>query len=97
RCCRERTDPARRAGVRVHRPPPGGGDRERGTMTRQSRLAVIALLVVCASSAALADGDAGHMPAACNAPLALRTIEPPLVRVAARITKREPLTIVAVG
>ncbi len=73
-----------------------------------TRLAALAAALVVAASAAVANdallgdalvGDTGaeNASASCGAPPALMVIEPAQVHLAARIDRREPLTIVAVG
>ena len=67
-----------------------------------TRLALAAALALAAGTAHAADMVAGETaaqsaPASCAAPPALMVIEPAQMRIAARIERGEPLTIVAVG
>ena len=63
--------------------------------TRTLRLA--AVLVFTTAAAAAADDAVGNGTAACSTPRQLLSIGPGLPNVAARVARREPLTIVAIG
>jgi len=64
-----------------------------------TRLALLAAALVVVAGETLAGGGvrAGGAPADCVAPPALMVLEPAQPRIAARITRRESLTIVAIG
>lgn len=66
-------------------------------MIRMLSLAAGAVLAVLTASAGAGAGETRAVLAGCVAPPTLLAIEPTLTRVAARIEKREKLTIVAVG
>jgi acyl-CoA thioesterase I len=66
-------------------------------MTRAASLVLGVALALVAGGAGAADPETQNAAAGCRAPPALMTIEPAEARIAARIERREPLTIVAVG
>jgi acyl-CoA thioesterase I len=68
-------------------------------MTRLALAVALALAAGTAPAADMVAGDTGAQsaPAICAAPPALMVIEPAQARIAARIERGEPLTIVAVG
>jgi acyl-CoA thioesterase I len=66
-------------------------------MTRLAGIALAAALAVAGGNANAADAGFQSAPANCVVPPALMVIGPAESRVAARISHRQPLTIVAVG
>jgi acyl-CoA thioesterase I len=66
-------------------------------MTRPAGLVLAAVLALAGGTANAADTELQSASASCAVPPGLMVIGPPEARVAARIDRRQPLTIVAVG
>ena len=66
-------------------------------MTRPASLMLSLALAFVAAGPDAIDTETRNAAASCGAPPALMTVGPPEARIAARLDRREPLTIVAVG